>query len=136
MIQKILKEDVEIQLKSIIKNRLRIDIDKSKKKTRPNVTAKMIYTVLLRDDGYTWQSIATSIGRDHSTIMYQYKTLKNLIKFDKKLEKDYTQVKYDFSSGEEYLEGQTAAELKKIINNLVSDNKILTLKIQELENKK
>jgi hypothetical protein len=68
--------------------------------------------------------------------MYQYKTLKNLIKFDKKLEKDYTQVKYDFSSGEEYLEGQTTAELKKIINNLVSDNKILTLKIQELENKK
>jgi hypothetical protein len=135
MIQKILKEDVEIQLKSIIKNRLRVDIDKAKRKTRPNVTAKMIYTVLLRDDGYTWQSIATSIGRDHSTIMYQYKTLKNLIKFDKKLEKDYTQIKYDFSSGEEYLEGQTTAELKKIINNLVSDNKILTLKIKELENK-
>jgi hypothetical protein len=67
--------------------------------------------------------------------MYQYKTLKNLIKFDKKLEKDYAQVKYDFSLGEEYLEGQTTAELKKMINSLVKDNKTLTLRIEELENK-
>jgi len=58
-----------------------------------------------------------------------------LIKFDKKLEKDYIQVKADFSSGEEYLEGQTTTELKKIINTLSSDNKILILRIKELENK-
>jgi hypothetical protein len=135
MTHKQLKEDVEIQLKSIIKNRLRIDIDKSTRKTAPDVEAKMIYTKILRDERYTWQSIAKSISRDHSTLMYQYKTLNNLIKFDKKLERDYIQVKADFSSGEEYLEGQTTTELKKIINTLSSDNKILILRIKELENK-
>ena len=135
MIQKRLKEDVEIQLKSIIKNRLRIDIDKAKRKTTDNVAAKMIYTTVLRNNGYTWKSIADSISRDHSTIMYQYKTLNNLIKFDKKLERDYIQIRADFSSGEEYLENQTPSELKAMINNLVNENKNLILKIKELEDK-
>ena len=135
MTHKQLSEDVEIQLKSIIKDRQRIDIDNSKRKTTENVSAKMIYTKILRDEKYTWQSIARSINRDHSTVMHQYKQLENLMKFDKKLERDYIQIKNDFSSGEQYLEGQTIGQLKKIINTLSSENKILILRIKELENR-
>lgn len=136
MIQKILTEDVEIQLKLIIKNKLSIDIDKAKKKLRDNVLAKMIYSKILRDDGYTWKSIANSISRDHSTVMYQYRVLTDLMEFDKKIERKYLEVRNDFLSGEEFLEGQTIGGLKKIIINLQNDNKILILRIKELESKR
>lgn len=136
MIQKTLTEDVEIQLKLIIKNKLSIDIDKAKKKLRDNVLAKMIYSKILRDDGYTWKSIANSISRDHSTVMYQYRVLTDLMKFDKKIERKYLEVRNDFLSGEEFLEGQTIGGLKKIIINLQNDNKILILRIKELESKR
>ena len=136
MIQKNLTEDVEIQLKLIIKNKLSIDIDKAKKKLRDNVLAKMIYSKILRDDGYTWKSIANSISRDHSTVMYQYRVLTDLMKFDKKIERKYLEVRNDFLSGEEFLEGQTIGGLKKIIINLQNDNKILILRIKELESKR
>lgn len=136
MIQKQLKEDAEIQLKSIIKNRLSIDIDKAKRRLRDNVVAKMIYTSVLRDEGYTWMSIAKSINRDHSTIIYQYNTLKNLVKFDKKIERQLVEIKTDFLSGDNFLQGQTTLDLKNKIINLISDNKILILRIEELEKKK
>ena len=136
MIQKTLKEDVEIELKLIIKNKLSIDIDKAKKKLRDNVLAKMIYSKILRDDGYTWKSIANSINRDHSTVMYQYRVLTDLMEFDKKIERKYLEVRNDFLSGEEFLEGQTIGGLKKIIINLQNDNKILILRIKELESKR
>jgi len=136
MIQKTLTEDVEIQLKLIIKNKLSIDIDKAKKKLRDNVLAKMIYSKILRDDSYTWKSIANSISRDHSTVMYQYRVLTDLMKFDKKIERKYLEVRNDFLSGEEFLEGQTIGGLKKIIINLQNDNKILILRIKELESKR
>lgn len=57
------------QLKEIIKRKLKINV-MDRKRSRDIVDARMIYTKILRDRGYTVTNISSSINKDHTTIVY------------------------------------------------------------------
>jgi hypothetical protein len=97
--------------------------------------AKMIYSYILRDSWYTWESIARSINRNHSTIIYHCKTLPDIMKFDKELERKYIAVRSKFWDIEADLGYQSVGDLENIIIDLKSQIKVLNLRIQELERK-
>lgn len=130
-----LKKDVEQKLKEIIKTRLKVDLDKDNRRPATTVLARMIYTKVLRDDGYTWASIAFSINRNHSTVIYQYKALDDVMYFDKVAERKYLEIKNLYFEEEDILDFQTVGELKKTIKILTNDNKLLISRIKELESK-
>lgn len=57
------------QLKEIIKRKLKINV-MERKRSREVVDARMIYTKILRERGYTVTNISQSINKDHTTIVY------------------------------------------------------------------
>jgi chromosomal replication initiation ATPase DnaA len=75
----------EPRLKQIITEKFNVNLDRNKSRKRRVVLARMIYTTIMRDNGHTWREIGESIGRDHSTVMYQYDTFKNWSKMDNNL---------------------------------------------------
>lgn len=56
-------------LKNIVEKAFGIEIEK-KKRGRDYVNARLIYSRILRDAGHTFDSIAESLGKDHSTIIH------------------------------------------------------------------
>jgi hypothetical protein len=59
------------------------------KRTGPNVEARMIFTSMVRDKGYTYKKIQAVLNKDHSTLMYYNETIKDVMKFDRKLQRKY-----------------------------------------------
>lgn len=59
------------------------------KRTGPNVEARMIFTSMVRDKGYTYKKIQTILNKDHSTLIYYNETIKDVMKFDRKLQRKY-----------------------------------------------
>ena len=129
------EKEAEKKLKAIISNKLSINLDKNKSRKEDAVLARMIYTTILRDDGFTWPSIAFSINRNHSTTIYQYRTLKNLMTYDRRIHRMYIEVKNDYWADDEIVDQKNNDELKNIIFDLTCQNKVLISRIKELENK-
>jgi hypothetical protein len=51
-----------------------IDIKGNRSRKRPVVEAKQLYSKLMRDAGYTYQEIGKSIGLNHATILFHFKS--------------------------------------------------------------
>jgi hypothetical protein len=130
-----LRHETGLRLRDIIKDKLSVDIYKDQRRLHNVVAAKMMYTVILRDEWYTWESIARSIKRNHSTIMYHYRTLPDILKFDKALERKYIQIRNEFCEKVGDLEHLSVDGLEALIIDLRNQNKVLNLRIQELERK-
>lgn len=129
------EKEAEKKLKQIINARLFINLDKNKSRKEDAVLARMIYTTILRDDGFTWPSIAFSINRNHSTIIYQYRTLKDRMSYDRKVQRMFIEVRNDYWSDDEIVDQRNIDDLKNIIFDLGCQNKVLISRIKELENK-
>lgn len=129
------EKEAEKKLKSIINSRLLINLDKNRSRKEDAVLARMIYTKVLRDDGFTWPAIAFSINRNHSTIIYQYRTLVNRMKYEKRVERMFIEVRNDYWSDDEIIDQRNIDDLKNIIFDLGCQNKVLISRIKELESK-
>lgn len=57
------------ELKGIIKKNLNVDV-MQRRRHRENVDARMIYSKILRDRGYTLKFISDSLKKDHTTIIH------------------------------------------------------------------
>lgn len=57
------------ELKGIIKKNLNVDV-MQRRRQRQNVDARMIYSRILRDRGYTLKFISDSLNKDHTTVIH------------------------------------------------------------------
>lgn len=89
---------------------------------RELVDARMVYSKILRDRGYTFKTIGLSLSKDHSTIVHYLSVVDVIFKQDDRLLVKYIQCR------DEFLEGRDP------IIRRVSD-KELTSRILELNNK-
>lgn len=87
------KMELEIaQLKEIVNNVFAVDLLETNRK-RDLVDARTVYSKVLRDRGYTFETIAKSINRDHTTVIHYMKSIDSLITYDKGIRDKYIHCK-------------------------------------------
>ena len=127
-----------LQLKKIINHKFGVDINTNTRK-RDFVNARLVYAKILRERGYTFESIARSINRDHATIIYYVRCAMHIFIQDRFLEKKYNECKGLFFgnidpnasvSNEEILSEGVNALLQQI-NDLTAENTVLKYEIDE-----
>lgn len=74
---------------------------KSNDRLRVNVESRMIYSKLLRESGLTFKFIATSIGKDHTTIIHYVHLLSNLLETEPSVNHKYAKCRDLFFAGRE-----------------------------------
>ena len=93
------KMELEIaQLKEIVNNVFAVDLLETNRK-RDLVDARTVYSKVLRDRGYTFETIAKSINRDHATVIHYMKSIDSLITYDKGIRDKYIHCKNLFLEG-------------------------------------
>ena len=125
-------------LKQIVQDIFGVDIMK-KKRERDNVDARMIYSKILRERGYSFVSIASSLKKDHSTIVHYLSVVDFILMQDQRILDRYMKCKNDFFSDKENTVGKmTEKGLKDRIDELTKKLDALILEresIKSLEKK-
>jgi len=73
----------------------------SNNRLRVNVESRMIYSKLLRESGLTFKYIASSIGKDHTTIIHYVHLLSNLLETEPSVNHKYAKCRDLFFAGRE-----------------------------------
>lgn len=89
---------------------------------RELVDARMVYAKILRDRGYTFKVIASSLNKDHTTVVHYMSMVETIFKQDSRLLLKYMQCR------DEFLEGRDPIVRR-------ASEKELTSRILELNNK-
>jgi len=122
-------------LRDIIRIVLGVDVRKAKSRHRHVVNARMIYSYILHKLGFGYSSIGRAMVKHHATVMHYVKNFDNYLMSDPELRRSYIEIKNSFdvdSIDQLYL---SEDELKKELILLRKENKSLSLKIIELEEK-
>ena len=72
-----------------------VDIDEETRK-RPVVDARRAYSKILRDAGYSFQYIASTLNKDHTSIVHYVKSIESLLEYDSAFEKKFILAKQNF----------------------------------------
>jgi hypothetical protein len=137
-----LNEKKIIALKDVVKEIFLIDVDKDSRK-RDIVDARRVYSKILRDEGYSFESIGLSLGRNHATVIHYAKSIDSILNYDRNLRERYIACK------EIYIEKRESIfeEMKKDVDAYVTivrltnelheaislKNKILTKFVDSIE---
>lgn len=73
----------------------------SKDRLRVNVECRMIYSKLLRESGLTFKYIASSLGKDHTTIIHYVQLLSSLLETEPSVNHKYAKCRDLFFAGRE-----------------------------------
>ncbi len=105
----------------------------TKNRKRHEVEARMVYSSMLRDMGYSLTQIGGVLKKDHTTVIHYLRKLKELTDIDKSLLKKYLKCKELLMLDEEPVNlNQEIDQLKKQIEILKMENYILSEERQEL----
>lgn len=111
------------ELKNIINEVFFVDID-VKCRNREVVDARKIYSKILRDKGYSYERIGSSIGKDHATIIHYVRNIEHLLAYDQLLKEKYIACENVFSKKTKSVKEQiqkdsdTYATLIRLTNEL------------------
>lgn len=83
------------ELKRIVNDAFLVDIEIESRK-RDVVDARKVYSKILRDSGYSYESIGKTINKNHATIMHYVKTIEHLMSYDQILRNKYIACKNVF----------------------------------------
>ena len=83
------------ELKRIVNDTFLVDIEIESRK-RDVVDARKVYSKILRDSGYSYESIGKTINKNHATIMHYVKTIEHLMYYDQILRNKYIACKNVF----------------------------------------
>jgi len=89
-----MKEDID-ELKKIVNDVFLVDIEVKDSK-RGVVDARKVYSKILRDSGYSYESIGNTIKKDHATIIHYVKNIEYLLSYDQILREKYVACKNVF----------------------------------------
>lgn len=98
------KEEIE-ELIKIVNEVFFTDISKNSRK-RTIVDARKIYSKILREKGFCYQSIADSLDKDHATIIHYIRTIDSILEYDKTLRNMYMTCKSIFLKKSELISAQ------------------------------
>ncbi len=93
------KTDLEKEsLKEIVSGVFGVDIS-LKNRQRNSVDARRVFSKILRERGYTYESIGDSLDRDHATIINYMVSVDTILAYDKSLRDRYIACKNVFLEG-------------------------------------
>jgi hypothetical protein len=91
---KLYKEEID-SLKQIVNDVFLVDICANNRR-RDVVDARHIYSKILREKGYGYESIGSSIKKNHATIVHYIKNIDSILTYDKQLRDKYMTCKILF----------------------------------------
>jgi hypothetical protein len=127
-------------LKRIVNDIFIAEVDK-KSRNRKNVDARKAYSKILKDFGFSFEYIAKTIDKDHSSIVYYCKSADFLFKYDNDFQKRFILAKKQFSLENKNLKSKSnediytiAIELRQELDLMILEkNKLLHRFIEHLE---
>ena len=116
-------------LKKIVEQVCNISLDVRTRK-RKNINARAIAYKILRDKEYmSYNFIGREFNKNHATILYSVKEFPYLILSDRQMERDYNKILSIWNQESGDYKELTPLEIKKQLNYLVEQNKLLNLSI-------
>lgn len=116
-----------------------VDILKKSRK-RQIVEARMVFSLILREKGFTYKTIGRVFGKDHTTIIHYIHNVSKLLDVDELLMKKYLKCRDVLIVNEHgvnlFSESKTADEIKRltiVADVLKKENHLLTKENEELK---
>lgn len=120
-------------LKNIVEKVCDINLSHNSKE-RAYVNARAICYKILRDnDKMSYQFIGSQFKRHHATIMYSIKDFRYLILSDRQMERNYNKSLAIWTDEAGEYEELNPLEIKKQLNYLLEQNKLLNLSIINIQ---
>jgi|TARA_R110000796_G_C14393148_1_gene416679 hypothetical protein len=108
-------------------------IENSKDRKRIYVFGRAIlYDILRKHLNMTLSDIAKVFNKNHATVLHSLKQLPFLLKFDKNLAYSYNNIMYNWLGNVDNSVPVSDEELKTRIKYLINQNKMLNLKVDDL----
>lgn len=124
-------------LKEIISNTTGTDI-MNKNRYRNVVDARIVFSKIIRERGYTYSSIARYLSKDHSTIIHYICECNNLIQTDDKMMKTYINCRSKFLEDKDALLTYTDKDaVKEMVILKINMEKLIAKnnKLKDFQNK-
>tara|TARA_R110002012_G_scaffold11908_3_gene53315 strand:+ start:2073 stop:2597 length:525 start_codon:yes stop_codon:yes gene_type:complete len=116
-------------IKNLVNTVSGVNVD-SRFKTDELVKARAMCYKIMRDDCFmTYTFIAKSFNKNHATIIHALKEFEWMIKFDKNMERMFVNIMNKWRQERADYEELSPFELKKQLNNLAEQNKMLNLSL-------
>lgn len=116
-------------IKNIVNTYYNIEVNSSLKTDQLVKARAICYKILKEDCHMSYTFIGFSFNKNHATIMHSIKAIKWMFQSDKKMERDYHNIKAIWlEESTEYVELKPI-ELKKQLNLLQEQNKMLNLSL-------
>jgi hypothetical protein len=120
-------------LKNIINLIFFVNIDDPTRK-RNIVDARIAYSKILKDAGFSYQHIGDSIKKDHSTIIHYVKSVDGLLRYDNVFQKKFLLAKKNFVKENKQLTLNSKEDIYAIAINLENRfNEIISKKTNVLQ---
>lgn len=88
------QEEID-ELKRIVNDIFLVDLEVKNRK-RNVVDARKVYSKILRDNGYSYDLIGETLGKDHATIIHYIRNIEYILSYDKILRDKYIACKNVF----------------------------------------
>jgi hypothetical protein len=88
------QEEID-ELKRIVNDIFLVDLEVKNRK-RNVVDARKVYSKILRDNGYSYDLIGETLGKDHATIIHYIRNIEYILSYDKILKDKYVACKNVF----------------------------------------
>lgn len=138
MIRQTVPTQTQRELKEVVKEYLEVDVELPNRRLK-SVYARMVYYKILRELGYSWQSIGDTLNKHHATVLHAVNSFDDLSTYDKDLVRSYDIVKDIFLDGYHEkvhpLHYVPREELIAVTQSLEKRNKTLTLSNESLNNR-
>ena len=122
-------------IKNIVNTYFNINVDARNRSDRLVKARAICYKVLKEEYCMTYSFIAYSFQKNHATIMHAVKEIKWMFKSDKQMERDYHNIlALWLEESADYVELKPT-ELKKQLNLLQEQNKMLNLSLIDVQEK-
>lgn len=129
----LLQKEVE-ELVTIVNNEFNLDIQ-DKCRRRSYVDGRRVYTLVMRDRGYSLTAIGRSLGKDHATIIHYLKNIHILLSHSPNLRASYQRVSNLHAKGKDPINDMGIVELRHHIYILRQNIESLSLRLTKTEDR-
>jgi len=111
------------ELKKIVNNVFLVDLQATSRK-RDMVDARKVYSKILRDNGYSYEFIGETIGKDHATIIHYIKNIEYLLSYDRILIDKYVTCKNVFIKEKKCISDQLKKDVDVYVTLIRLNNEL------------
>jgi|TARA_R110000796_G_scaffold3472_3_gene13518 hypothetical protein len=107
----------------------------SNRRTRDNVDAKRVFSLIMKERGYGCSQIGRMLDKTHATVLHYWRTSPGFIDSDIQLAEKYNAISNDFYCNIKEMNDVNNEGLTKRMSLLEEENKSTTLANKQLEKK-